>query len=765
MLNEINKDYFDSVRKSILDYILKDENEMKRLGIQQVVNKPISWGEDYYKGIEPDEYWKHNVMMARMLMSETLCICSQATLELLRVWRDNEYNSTLLVDLLKPEDPPITLEQFLQNQNQQIESVRHLLNRDWKDRAVEILREELENLDRDQTQTFFDSVSTLMSNQARELATNSINEYVEFFRRFKKPDGKYPLPEEIIRREYGPDDEFEKTFLTLKIEVQGDQIKFQRDLSSVKEDLVKVIQQMVKAIDQIPRADTQIANSDKTHLWEIRQDDEIVINARNEINQILFENLQIAAKAVNVYDEYLFILKEPEKVAEFMAGTRNKDLYIQRIRVYQDTIAKIKRAAPYEIRMSMFLIQCHELNNRLIHECEKLIDSIVKRIYDVNNEEASFIIQEVKRIQEAFQVPAKESHELVQFEADCEEVRTKRRAEIQKRYHDLVEWVELMYDYPQFEVNDEIQKQVKSAYGQVCRIASSIEDRSAALSNQRREIEQRLMSESKDFSAELNELKQQIDAFKDKVNQKQHVEFNQQIEQLKKQLSQMTEKQQQINKKQADLEFNIEEFPILEQCKKNIKPFEEFWKTYSETMKYSAEWNQTPVNELVADEIQSTFKKLLAVMNRMETQFQQMRLKKHETFAKSSKDNLMKFQKKIPVIRALTTKGLKESHISKMSKKLGLPEKTDCTKQSLENLAGAESHIQFLEAEAEFAFRQYTLYNNLQDMKAAWGPLNFDTIEWKGVSYILTGDTVEQLTEKLDDHIIKTQSMRGSPFI
>ena len=38
MLNEINKDYFDSVRKSILDYILKDEAEMRRLGIQQVLN-------------------------------------------------------------------------------------------------------------------------------------------------------------------------------------------------------------------------------------------------------------------------------------------------------------------------------------------------------------------------------------------------------------------------------------------------------------------------------------------------------------------------------------------------------------------------------------------------------------------------------------------------------------------------------------------------------------------------------------------------------
>lgn len=243
MLNEINKDYFDSVRKSILDYILQDENEMKRLGIQQVINKPITWGQDFYKGIEPDEYWKHNVMMARMLMSETLCICSQATLELLRVWRDNDYSNTLLVDLLRPEDPPINLDDFINKQTTQIDKVRHLLNKDWKDRAVEILREEMDNLDRDQTQTFFDSVATLMSNQARELATNSINEYVEFFRRFRKDDGRYPVPEEIIKREYGPDDEFEQTFLTLKIDIDPHKgsIVFSKKLDDVQKELVKVV--------------------------------------------------------------------------------------------------------------------------------------------------------------------------------------------------------------------------------------------------------------------------------------------------------------------------------------------------------------------------------------------------------------------------------------------------------------------------------------------------------------------------------------------
>jgi hypothetical protein len=41
-------------------------------------------------------------MMARMLMSENLCICSQATLELMKLWQD--YKSYLFVKLPEPRD-------------------------------------------------------------------------------------------------------------------------------------------------------------------------------------------------------------------------------------------------------------------------------------------------------------------------------------------------------------------------------------------------------------------------------------------------------------------------------------------------------------------------------------------------------------------------------------------------------------------------------------------------------------------------------------
>jgi dynein heavy chain len=89
---------------------------MRRLGIQQVLGQPITWGDDFYKGIEPNEEWKHNVMMARMLMSENLCICSQATLELMRIWREKDYYQNYLVKLPTSEEKPVPLAAFMAKQ-------------------------------------------------------------------------------------------------------------------------------------------------------------------------------------------------------------------------------------------------------------------------------------------------------------------------------------------------------------------------------------------------------------------------------------------------------------------------------------------------------------------------------------------------------------------------------------------------------------------------------------------------------------------------
>ncbi len=275
MLNEINKDYFDSVKKSILDYILKDDNEMRRLGIQQVLNSPIDWGDDFYKGIEPNEEWKHNVMMARMLMSENLSICSHATLQLMRLWQD--YENNIFIKLPQPREKPVVLGQFTENQEAQMKHVKHLLSTEWNKHAVDILREELENLDKDQTATFFESVATLMANQVRELIAKSVNAYVEFFRRFRKLGDEYPHPNEIMTREFDPDTELEDNFIILSLNVSNtNQIVFTDPLSEVKDQLVNIVNEIIKQSEYLPRPENTIARSEKLHLWHVPEDDELV---------------------------------------------------------------------------------------------------------------------------------------------------------------------------------------------------------------------------------------------------------------------------------------------------------------------------------------------------------------------------------------------------------------------------------------------------------------------------------------------------------
>ena len=54
------------------------------------------------------------------------------------------------------------------------------------------------------------------------------------------------------------------------------------------------------------------------HLWDVKIEDELVIKAKEQISQTLKDNLDTVKLAVNIYDDYLFILKEKERIEAFI---------------------------------------------------------------------------------------------------------------------------------------------------------------------------------------------------------------------------------------------------------------------------------------------------------------------------------------------------------------------------------------------------------------------------------------------------------------
>ena len=119
------------------------------------------------------------------------------------------------------------------------------------------------------------------------------------------------------------------------------------------------------------------------------------------------------------------------------------------------------------------------------------------------------------------------------------------------------------------------------------------------------------------------------------------------------------------------------------------------------------------------------------------------------------------FKKKLPIIRALCTEGLQARHIEQI--KIVLEMENYTGEESLSSLVTEDGHKDKLEDIADTASKEFSNERILKNMFRDWEPLEFTPSDCKG-TYKLGGDSIELIQQTLDDHLIKTQTMKGSPY-
>jgi dynein heavy chain len=156
-------------------------------------------------------------------------------------------------------------------------------------------------------------------------------------------------------------------------------------------------------------------------------------------------------------------------------------------------------------------------------------------------------------------------------------------------------------------------------------------------------------------------------------------------------------------------------------------------------------------------------------MQRMATglcqKLEQAKLPKPAAVANKMKVELMDFKQWIPIIDALCNQGLKTRHINEITKIVGINVSEKDTKLDTLRQMQIDKHKDLLEEISDKATKEWNNEKIMASMKEAWEPLKFTCKEVEGKSSkILQGDAIEEIQTILDDHIIKTQTMKGSPF-
>ena len=119
----------------------------------------------------------------------------------------------------------------------------------------------------------------------------------------------------------------------------------------------------------------------------------------------------------------------------------------------------------------------------------------------------------------------------------------------------------------------------------------------------------------------------------------------------------------------------------------------------------------------------------------------------------------------LPYVSVLCNPGIRGRHWAKMSAIAGfdLTPDSGTTLFKVLNMQLAKFMDEFEQISAA-ASKEHSLEKALQRMKDEWEAIHFNTTVYRdtGVSIL---SSVDEIQNTLDDQIVKTQTMRGSPFI
>uniref|UniRef100_A0AAR2JZ14 EF-hand domain-containing protein n=1 Tax=Pygocentrus nattereri TaxID=42514 RepID=A0AAR2JZ14_PYGNA len=207
----------------------------------------------------------------------------------------------------------------------------------------------------------------------------------------------------------------------------------------------------------------------------------------------------------------------------------------------------------------------------------------------------------------------------------------------------------------------------------------------------------------------------------------------------------------------------ISQYPQRKKVQDHLLPYLRLYQTASEFQAQHKQWLHGPLASVNPDKVEGEVSNFWRTLYKLEKSFQESPKALHIEAVDRAR---WREQPEEEEEEVLCNPGLRDRHWESMSAVVGFPlkpsEEVACIAHFIP--LRLEAHLPSFENISEAASKEYSLEKAMERMAGEWASMEFTLLPYRetGTSILSSVDEIQML---LDDHIVKTQTMRGSPFI
>ncbi|XP_015987103.2 dynein heavy chain 12, axonemal isoform X12 [Rousettus aegyptiacus] len=767
--------------ESLINEVSSDfEKSMKRYLVKSVLVKPpIKWLEDEGGplpespvGLDYSNLWHSSYLQTRSQISANLHIVHPIMKMLLDLGYTT-FANTVLLDLTGIRAKgPIDCESLKNDLAIQIKKSEEKIMNTWYPKVINLFtkKEALESIKPEKLDAFYNCVSILMSNQLKDLLKRTVEGFVNLF----DQEDQRGLP--IFKMELTFDD---------------DKMEFYPTCQDLEDVVLGLVERIAEALQNVQTVSSWLSGTSTTVSLDTELPEHVLQWALNTLKVAVHRNLEGARKHYETYvEKYNWLLDGTavEMIETFQAEDHTFDEYTAFIGKFFSLASEIM-LLPQWVHYPMVRLDCEDLKTGLTNKARAFANILLNDIASKHRRENECICSEFEAIKEyALKVP-ETTEEMMDQIAYVEKARTTGIQELVLRIEESKRRMSYFLDVFLFPQEDLALNSAVLMWP--WKINPIFDDNDELIENAKHNKENELIAKREKLILEIEKESRRMEEFTEFAELDRMQQYVVDVRQLQKRIQESEEAVQFINKEEELFKWELTKYPELDKLKVNIEPYQKFFNLVLKWQRTEKRWMDGGFLDLNGESMEADvdefsreiFKTLKFFQTKQKKELQEKRKaakrrslgeekvedepKENPTIAMCSTvmEQIKVFKEYIPTVSILCNPGMRARHWKQISEILGydLTPDSGTTLRKILKL-NLTPYLEKFEVISAGASKEFSLEKAMHTMIETWDDIAFHISLYRETGvYILS--SVDEIQALLDDQIIKTQTMRGSPFI